>query len=309
MNHLIHIFILSTTVFLTNCTKKETDSTQFICDNFTNKSYETEDKCTPKIMAYPFGLESQNPEQQVNTLYNLGMDGMILEIDIKKLPLLIEYYSAERVLNNQFQIYDIFTYIDIDDPNQINLIDNLYSIIKCTGTRLQIIFKASKKQNLTGTITKIANIAKTYNKILIIYPHHDTAIETAEEAFNYINNIAMDNIFLSVHLCHELAAGNGNRMNQVIKNVSPYIRSVSISGANLREKEDTSLPEWYWGIKPLSMGNYDYSDFINSLYLNDYKYPIAIHTWGIFENFNSKPNDYLPESKNIILKLSKSICK
>ena len=56
------------------------------------------------------------------------------------------------------------------------------------------------------------------------------------------------------------------------------------------------------------MGNYDYHEFINSLHSNQYKGPIAIHTWGIYENFGLKPIDYIPESKNILLDLCTTIC-
>jgi sugar phosphate isomerase/epimerase len=114
---------------------------------------------------------------------------------------------------------------------------------------------------------------------------------------------------LSVHLCHELAAGNGGRIDEVITNVASYIKSVSISGATESEQIDTALPLWYWAIKPLNMGTYDYTKYYKALYENDYEGPIAIHTWGIFKNFGLAPKDHLPDSRNILLELAIDVCK
>ena len=309
MNYKFYFLFLSISTSFTNCSQNDELNSKFICDNFQNIPYDMDAICAPKIMTYQFGLENLSPEIQVNTLYNLGMDGMILEIDRKKLPSLIDYYSTNKVVNKEFQIYDIFTILEIDKPNQIDVINAIYATTKCSGTRLQVIFKGNKNSpNLVATIASIASIAKSYDKTLIIYPHQGTAIETAEEAYQHIVSCAKDNVFLAVHLCHELAAGNGPRINEVVKNVSPFIKSVSISGANVSEKDNNSLPLWYWGIKPLNMGNYDYHEFINSLHSNQYKGPIAIHTWGIYENFGLKPIDYIPESKNILLDLCTTIC-
>lgn len=115
-------------------------------------------------------------------------------------------------------------------------------------------------------------------------------------------------MFLAVHLCHELAAGNWNRIGEVVANVAPYIKAVSISGASESEQADNSLPLWYWGIKPLNQGTYNYTSFFQALYDNGYVGPILIHTWGIKSNFNLDPEDYLPESREILLQLSEVTC-
>jgi len=265
-------------------------------------------------MTYQFGLEQLSIPQQVQLLKELEIDGLILEIDNNTLHRLNEYYVTDEVLTGDFHIYDIFTNINLDNQvqfnSQLNTIEKIYSSIQCNETELQVLFHGNTTQNhAIDAISKISTIAKKHNKNLIIYPHAGLFIESAEEALSYIEVVNQNNIYLSLHLCHELAAGNGNRINEVIENVMPYIKSVSISGASEEELNNTTLPLWYWGIKPLSMGTYNYTSFYQKLIAKEYKGTIAIHSWGVSENFNLNPADHLPNSKNILLDISDNSCE
>ena len=283
-----------------------------LCEEGVSLDNRLNDVCHPKLMSYHFGVDKLSVPQQTRLLKNLNMDGMIINIETSTLELLGDYYRTHEVQNENFQIYDIFTSVSMDDPvvmeQQLSTIDAIYKKIACTETMLQVIFYGSKS-NIYSSITRIADIANYYDKELVIYPHDKTAIESAEEALTYITTSNKGNVYLSVHLCHELAAGNGGRIEEVVKNVSPYIKSVSMSGATESEQSDNTLPLWYWAIKPLDMGTYDYSVFYQSLYDNNYYGPIAIHTWGIYENFGLQPQDHLPISQQIISDLTKTICE
>jgi hypothetical protein len=115
---------------------------------------------------------------------------------------------------------------------------------------------------------------------------------------------------LALHLCHELFAGNGERIAKVTKNVAPYIKSVSISGATLSEQTTTPTSAgWFWAIKPLYISTYDFAPFYNALCLTNYKGPIAIHTYGIYENFHLTPEEHLPKSREVLLTLANNACK
>ena len=269
--------------------------------------------CPPKVLSYHFGVEHLSPRDQVSTLTRLGMDGMMVNIETNNLSQLQQYIDACEVKSGAFIIRYIYTSLSLDDANlmetQINTIEEIYKIIEDKDTQLQVIFSGQKQNpNAVTTIFRIADIANSYGKDLIIYPHDENAIETAEEALNYIELVNNDNVFLAVHLCHELAGGNWNRIDEVVANVAPYIKAVSISGASESEQADSSLPLWYWGIKPLNQGSYDYAPFFQALYDHGYTGPILIHTWGIKNNFNLDPEDYLPESKDILDNLSEISC-
>lgn len=273
------------------------------------------DICSPKIISYHFGVESLSVSEQISKLLSLGMSGIIIQVetnnDIIKLN---EYYANSNVKSGKFEINNIFTTITVKDSllnrTQLTIIDKIYKKIQNQNTQLQVLFNGNKNDylNIEKTISNIAIIAKKYNKSVIIYPHYELAIETAEEALYFIEKSINKNVFLAVHLCHELAAGNGNRIRDVVEGVSPYIKFISISGASLSEKSNDNLPSWFWGIKPLSMGDYDYNSFILSLKDNYYKGPIAIHTWGILNNFELSVEEHLPESKKIIEMISGELC-
>lgn len=284
-----------------------------ICEDPLATEFEKSDMCNPKIASFHFGLEELTIPEQIEFLMSHNIDGLTLRIASSNLDDLNEYYQEEGVKNGTFNIYSIFTPITLNDSeeleNQLATIEEIYSEISCKNTLLQVIVNGEKNsENATATLTRIADIATSYEKELIIYPHDETAIETAEEALFYINSSQKSNIFLSVHLCHELAAGNGERMEEVVNNVAPYIKAISISGATESEHLDSSLPSWYWGIKPLYMGSYEYSKFYSSLYSIDYNGPIGIHTFGILDNFNLPMNEHLPRSREILLNLGEDLC-
>lgn len=312
MKHFVSLYTLLFTCSLISCKKIPIEQP---CDSdaHSTKKFEVSDMCSPKIMSYNFGVEHLLISDQTSTLSNLKMNGMMIQIESHNCQDLDNYYNDCLVKSGEFNIYNIFTTISLNNlqasSRQLVTIERIYKKIQSNDTQLLVLFEGEKHNpKLKPFILQIADIAKKYNKNLVIYPHAGLAIETSEEALSFIKTINKDNIFLSIHLCHELSAGNGNRIEQVVQKVSPYIKAVSISGASLNEKEDNNLPEWYWGIKPLSMGTYKYSTFYNALYKANYQGPIAIHTWGIFNNFNLTIDNHLLQSKNIIDNMSKQIC-
>ena len=239
------------------------------------------------------------------------MDGLVLEVTSNTLNKLDLYYETCEIKTGEFHISDIFTTIDLNQNlgNQLSTIDQIYNKIQFQPTILQVIFVGQKGNTIVkSTVSRIAEIANRYGKNLIIYPHDNSAIETAEEALYYIELTNKNNVFLSIHLCHELAAGNGYRIEEVITKASPFIKSVSISGASESEQNDSSLPLWYWGIKPLNHGTYNYTQFYKSLYKVNYIGPIAIHSWGILNNFGLRPMDHIPISRQILLEIATDLC-
>jgi len=293
-----------------SCNSKEEEQ---ICDTSEIIAFEVGTICQPKLSSYHYGVESLSVSKQIEVLSNLDMDGMIVQIENENLSKLDDYYKNCLVKSGEFNIYDVFTTFSINNPksyaNQLKKIEAIYRTIQHQNTQLQVLFLGDKDSpNLTNSITIIADLANNYDKSLVIYPHVGYAIETAEEALSQINLINQNNVFLAVHLCHELAAGNENRIEDVVQSVSSYIKSVSISGATISERDNPNLPIWYWGIKPLNTGTYDYSPFYEALHNANYQGAIAIQNWGIHNNFNLFVPDYLPESRDILLGLSEELC-
>lgn len=271
--------------------------------------------CFPQIISYHFGVESLAPSTQIEVLSLLGMNGFITQIETNNdLEKLDQFYNSRELSNGVFNVNNIFTTISIDDLNEnqekIIIIDKIFKKISDKNTELLVLFEGNKNnvQGVENSINKLTSLAKKYNKSIIIYPHDDLAIETAEEALSYIEKVNADNLFLSIHLCHELAAGNGERIQEVVKNVISFTRFVSVSGATISEKNNNLLPLWFWGIKPLNMGDYDYTKFLLTLFEYNYFRVIAIHTWGVSNNFNLTIEEHLPQSKKIVDNILENFC-
>jgi sugar phosphate isomerase/epimerase len=270
--------------------------------------------CQPKVAAYNFGVEHYSVNKQVRVLDSLGMDGVMIRIPpTGGLNELKAFLQAPLVMADSFKVYDLFAYVSLTDSalryEQLQTIEEIAKELEFKDTHIQVIF-LGPNEDPTNAIVEVARLLKPYQKDLVIYPHYETSsIESAEEALSYINSIDERNVYLAFHLCHELAAGNDNRIREVIDNVSPYIKAVSISGADMSEFTNTALPNWYWGIKPLNMGTYDLSDFYESLVDFNVAGPITIHTWGIYNNFGLTPEEHLPVSKEIINQLAADACQ
>ncbi len=297
--------LIASIVMLNSCTKNTANQ---------NNIPTTGSLCQPHVTAYNFDLDHLSPNQQAQRIQGAGLAGVFLQIPpsggVQKLR---EFYQTTAYKAGTFTVNNAFVYLSLTDSalkkQQLQYIEDIYSEIQFEPTQLQVIF-LGPNADPTNAIAKVAGIAQSFQKDLIIYPHYQTSsIASAEDALNYINAVQKPNVFLAVHLCHELAAGNGERLDEVITNVSPYIKSVSISGATLKEFNDSTLPLWYWGIKPLFMGKYDLVPFYTALYNNNYQGDIAIQTWGIKNNFGLTPEQHLPLSKTVIDSLAVEVCK
>ena len=86
-------------------------------------------------------------------------------------------------------------------------------------------------------------------------------------------------LFVSLHLCHEIRAGNGERLDEVAAKIKPWLRLPSINGADIDSVNE--VIGWKRGIQPLTMGDYDSSQLLEALKSVDYKGPVILHTWGL----------------------------
>lgn len=136
-----------------------------------------------------------------------------------------------------------------------------------------------------------------------LYPHDGEihTYHTAEEALVYLKKAERPNLGLSVHLCHELRGGNGNRLAEIITKVGPYIKLASISGAN--QAVTPGNPDWSDTIKPLSEGDFDTSVFLRALKSSGYRGPVVLHTFGL----EKRPVAHHAESFGIYQKMCAEI--
>lgn len=122
---------------------------------------------------------------------------------------------------------------------------------------------------------------------LVLYPHEGTTFVSAEEAQAFLRRLRADPelsgpekacVSISVHLCHELKAGNGSRIAAVVAAVAPDCTLASVNGA---EADTRSRGGWTTGIRPLDQGNYDVRPFLQALADAGYTGPMEYHTYNL----------------------------
>lgn len=258
--------------------------------------------CAPEIGAYNMDLEDLTPEGQINFLYSQGLKGIVFEANESTFN---KYFESSLVKTGIFNIYSVYVYYNPVERINCNFYKTIFKQIRNTNTIFQLIVQGKNLpfDQVKDSLHTIATLAKQYNQNITIYPHDHDFIESAEDALKMIHALGRDNVFTAVHLSHELRHGNGNRIAEVVRNVSPNISTISISGASLEELDN--FLDSRDVIKPLNMGTYNLAPFYSSLHTYGYKGPIIIHTYGIKDYLNLEPKDHLVNSINFILNLAK----
>lgn len=253
-------------------------------------SQDKKDKDFKPLYVYPFGLEQMELKHQVEFINRIGFKGFAWEgIDRSTQTKIEDFYSLPQVIENNLQIAGIYFFYNLDKQDDSHWMALLPTLGKYK-IPLWPIFSSDQpnwSELLESKLTQMCNDAKKHGVEVIIYPHDasykGSVLISAEEALPFIQKLKKDNLFLSFHLCHELRAGNVNRIKDAILNVIPYIRLVTISGADTilyRNRDD----DWSDAIKPLGKGTFNSEKVYQILEECDYKEPVVLHTYGINES-------------------------
>ena len=210
----------------------------------------------------------------------------------KHLKQLKRYQAA--IEDAPFKVYAGFLGVNLAGDLAVEnaRIDNVIPILKQSDAKLWVILhaKGEKKvehEQIVAFLRSAAERCKATGVELVIYPHyfgktdplHDILIQTAEEALPYLEEIQSDNLFVSLHLCHEIKGGNGDRLDEVAARIKPWLRLPSINGADIDAVNERG--GWDRGIQPLAMGDYDSSKLVKALKSIDYEGPVILHTFGL----------------------------
>ncbi len=250
---------------------------------------------------FDFDLDriGKNPEEQVEALTKMGFSGVTLRFDDGGRKVDERFNQFQKIVKaGDIKVYAAHFVLKLE-PNgklPIKRIKEAVKQAKSVDADFWLIILAQKngvsRAEVLKAINQCADLCKKESVKCIIYPHDNTLIESTEEAVSLIEESQRKDLFVSFHLCHEIRAGNGYRLEEVAKIAKPYLRYASISGAN-REYEDNSQ-DWSKTIQPLDMGDYDLRKFVHAIRSIDYKGPIILHTFGLQKQ---KPDHHLRSMK------------
>ena len=250
------------------------------------------------LFVYTFGgLDKYSVEKQVNLLVKLGYAGLAVEVTKEADVARLEEYLKYTEKRNDFKIYSVFVQYNFKDTSfDRSRWKAVVDRIKNRNINLWIIFSSKTPgitdQTVDSILRNVNNYGELHHVKVTLYPHSYSYVATAEEALPFIKRINSPNLKLAVHLCHEIRAGNGARIAEVVKNVRGFIGYATLCGTD----SIADLSDWYkmdtTTIKPLDRGNYDVRKFVKALTVNKFEGPIGFINFKIEED----PEKYLSRS-------------
>ena len=239
---------------------------------------------------FDFARLGADATSQVSAAQSIGFSGMVMRVNTKNdLEKLNRYQAA--IGDGPFKVHaglwTVFFNKDLDVQNAH--IDTVIPALKKLNAALWVVLRVQggqkvEREQIVDFLRSLAERTKAAGVELIIYPHWSggnpmniSLIESAEEAIPYVKEV--QNVYISLHLCHQIMAGNGHRLDEVAAKIKPWLGLPSINGADIDAVHETS--GWDRGIQPLTMGDYDSSQLLEALKSVDYKGPVILHTWGL----------------------------
>lgn len=223
-----------------------------------------------------------SPERQATLLKALGYDG-------------IGYTGTEDFSERQkafrsrgLRIFSLYVgcYVDKPTPYDPHLKE---TVTQLKGTEVMLWLtvqgRATNDANAVRIVREIADLARVSGVRVALYPHKGFFVATAEEALRVVREVERSNVGVTVNLCHELAAGNADRMEAIVRACAPHLFLVSINGAD-------RSGGWSELIRPLDEGNYDVAGFLKLLDQVGYTGPIGLQCY----NLKGDPGDNLKRS-------------
>ena len=251
-----------------------------------------------QIASYNYGgLDKKSPKEQIQLLESSGYDGIVLKSEkIEDFNNIDEFILLDEI-NTKIKIVAIFERYNFNDTEErkerwIKVMDK----ISDRNIQLWIIF-GKKIDGITNDfiekkLLEITKYAKQKNVEVILYPHSDCYVSSAEEALPFVDKINLPNLKLAFHLYHEVRAGNGSRIAEVFEKVNHRLGAVTLAGTDTVADFTTSKTRDQSTIKPLGFGNFDIKNCILPLKKSNYKGAVAFMNFGLTEN----PDIYLPRS-------------
>ncbi len=244
----------------------------------------------------PFGLclsnsnWSRTAAAQIEVCQSLGYTGYGLP-SFGSEALLKSFADHPEVSSGRFRIHSALWWASINDTFDWATIDKRLAQAARMHMAVWMVVAGTKA---TEDIEKAYTILKTTARHcaaqrakLVLYPHEGTTFVSATEARTLLLRLRADPELsdaekaccsISIHLCHELKAGNGAGIAEVVAAVAPYCTLASVSGA---EADTRTRGGWTSGIRPLDQGNYDVRPFLQALADAGYTGPMEYHTYNL----------------------------
>lgn len=252
----------------------------------------------PALTAYNFGsLGELEPNEQLKLLREKDYKGIILNTETKRDSVQLDFFLNELTETSDFNIHAVMVRFNFTDPL---LKRESWKIIVDRIARRNIelwFIVGTKAEGLTDCfliekLKEVVDYAKSNDVKVVLYPHSKCYLASAEEALPFVQQIDDPYLTLAVHLCHEIRAGNGSRLDDVFSKVKKHISAVTVCGTD--SVADFSRPVLMdkSTIKPIGQGNFKLSRFLEPMLQANYAGRVGFINFKIDED----PAIYLESS-------------
>lgn len=246
--------------------------------------------------AFALGMDDHSPAQLVELMQRLGYDGLMAHTWGKdSLPRLRAYVDVPAVKSGAFRVYAILWTPKAKDGFDTNWLAQVLAIAKPLHASLWVAVsgQTNEMEAVIVLLARAADQCAEYGVDLVLYPHFGHPCDTLENTLPVLKKLNRPNVKVSIHLCHELKAGNENRFDEIVAKAVSYLTLASVNGAELGETVRRDKPDdWRKAIMPLNESALDVKPFLLALARNGYHGPILLHTFGL----KTKPEDHLARS-------------
>jgi sugar phosphate isomerase/epimerase len=223
------------------------------------------------------------PSVQAETVKSLGYDGIHYNYtNPKDFAAKIEACKTAAVPIHAMYIY---TFVGKPGAAYDPGIKEAIRMLKGSETIIWMTLRDGKRgqqdTEAADVVKEIAGLAAESGLKVSLYPHAGFYVATAEDAVRVAKVVNLPNVGVTINLCHELFAGNGARMEEVVKTAAPFLNLASINGASPIPGKGPKA----WDTLPLGEGVYDTNGFLRLLRDHGYRGPIG------HQFFNVKGDD------------------
>jgi sugar phosphate isomerase/epimerase len=219
------------------------------------------------------------PQRQAETVKSLGYDGIHYNYTNPK-DFAAKSAACKAAGVPILAVY-IYTFVGKPgaayDPGIKEVIRSLKGSQTIVWMTLREGKRGQQDAEAAAVVREIAGLAAESGLKVSLYPHAGFYVATAEDAVRIAREVKLPNVGVTVNLCHELLAGNGPRLDEVIRTASPWLNLVSINGASPVPDKGPKA----WDTLPLGSGTFDTEAFLRTLWESGYRGPVGHQFYNV----------------------------
>jgi sugar phosphate isomerase/epimerase len=219
------------------------------------------------------------PSVQAETVKKLGYDGIHYNYTNPKD--FAAKLSACRAAGVPIHAVYIYTFVDQPGKTYDPGVREMIRMLKGSQTIIWMTLRDGERgkqdAEAAGVVREIASMAAESGLKVSLYPHAGFYVATAEDAVRIAKVVDLPNVGVTVNLCHELFAGNSERLAEVVKTAAPYLNLVSINGASPVPGKGPKA----WDTLPLGSGTFDTDAFLRLIRDSGYRGPIGHQFYAV----------------------------